>query len=434
MPLSNVNTTWDEQKLLQKVTQLLGANVNYPTPTSYEEARDTLIKVLENATLYKSVLTGSAAVFNGQQVDRIHNDSADLPTIGYGFNLGREDLLPDEVDDVFLAAFGTLDADQTTAVELIRVWKTSRFGNIPTETLDLVVNGQTHSFVLNGLDIIAGAQGLSVSAHRAGLTPDILQAFDEALTPLSSIVLGEAAANALLDVDMTGLAGVIDGREDKLSDQFADGALPDSIERVAIMSAFYNAESLVGLGLEAAIDADKRATAWWELRYNNAPNPVAQPRRVFETDLFRLISKSGEDTHDVKEYKTALGSLFDGQSERGVNMYEHIANRPDHGTPALLKAIERELNFLESVYALPQGTGSAVDVDMVQTDLESIGGTIEGKTATGKTDATTVNLIFGEGGNDTLRGKGSNDFLFGGEPVSQPPLQTPPTACMNMEY
>jgi len=426
MPLSNLNTTnWAPQGL-HDIANARGLT-GYTNPTNYEEARDFIIKALENATLLQATINGTAT-----NAGKIHDDGEQLPTIGYGFNLDRSDLDASEVVTLLTHAFVTLDADQTSAAELIRIWKASDLLTI--SVLDPVTATMISADVsLLELDIINGAQGNDISFENKlpaghGFTPAqlmLLEAeFDLEMQKLGSLNPNDEQATRLLQADYTGLNGLLDSREAGLNAFIGANTLPDSVERVAVISAYYNASTLIGNGMRLALQNDNRAAAWWELRFNIIDDIPNQFRRNAETDMMGLISVSGEQAEDISEYKKALGALFGGKSETDVDMYAKIVSRTTSGFDSdpdfqqdFLDVIADELDFLEGKYALPNGDGAAVNVDMVQIDPEGESNTIEAKNATGvnKDADDTINIIFGEDGEDTLDGKGGDDFLYGGD-------------------
>jgi len=264
MPLSNLNTTdWAPMPLLNYAT--IQGVANFPMPTTYEAARNFLIKIVENAALYNSFLNGIPT-----NLDVIHDDSLGIPTIGYGFNLMRADLAATEIVDLFNHVYGgVLTVDQTNAVDLVRKWRAAE--QLDLTTIDPITGLPiSASIIVTNMDIIDGAQGNAVSllAHLQpghGLSAAqiaLLQVeLDQEMQTLEDLSLNEAQANTLLDADFSGLGGILDSREQALDATIGANTLPNSIERVAIMSAFYNAPSLVGPGLTGALNADARAIA-----------------------------------------------------------------------------------------------------------------------------------------------------------------------------
>ena len=88
---------------------------------------------------------------------------------------------------------------------------------------------------------------------------------------------------------------IINGKENRFNLLF-DSIMPDSKERAALMSLFYNAEDLIGDGVKAAVNSGNRAKVWFEIRYHTnggssgitTPGRIAQ-RRVNESNNFGLF-------------------------------------------------------------------------------------------------------------------------------------------------
>ena len=236
--------------------------------------------------------------------------------------------------------------------------------------------------------------------------------------------MNDTEATLLLDVVVQGAGNIIPaydqqnniipgeyGFEAEVDDRLQnDGGLVQSIERIAVMSAYFNARELLGNGLQDAIGSDDRAMAWYELRYNhgNYTNNGLQSRRAGEADQLGLVSHLAQANPQnyLEEYKRSLNTLFNGTDLGGNDIYTRILARDQHDN--FVDAIDPELTILSQHYA-----GSA-PIDLVQVDDAGNGSTLNAKPATGKNDTNTHNLIFGEDGNDTIRGLGGNDFLFGG--------------------
>lgn len=92
---------------------------------------------------------------------------------------------------------------------------------------------------------------------------------------------------------LNALAPDYDGRID---DWLA--GIPDSREREALFSLCWNAPSLLGPKLKAAIEAGDRAEAWYEIRYNSNGNGISglANRRYVEADTFGLFDTQGKAT------------------------------------------------------------------------------------------------------------------------------------------
>lgn len=74
---------------------------------------------------------------------------------------------------------------------------------------------------------------------------------------------------------------LIDSYETELGNQFSS-TVPQSYERAALVSLYFNHYSLIGPKLEEAINTGNRAEAWYEIRYNSnggtsASQGIAKP-------------------------------------------------------------------------------------------------------------------------------------------------------------
>lgn len=402
MTLSNLNTTWNNAALKAWATSK--GVTTAPDPTSYVEARDLAIKVIENPLLYRYYL----GTYGNPEKTHIHNDGANIPTIGYGFNLRNLDVTAGEYASIFQAVFGTLTQAQTDATQLLDAWRSHTPFNI-------VVSGTPTLILLTDLDIIAGGQGTSAVDEGRNLSANAMAALNAALSPLASLTLNETQATELLHLDLNGLPGVLPSREATVTSLLgANAALSNSMERVALLSMSYQALSLIGSGLRGAIADDKRALAWWEIRFNNQYVAAFETRRNAESNMFGLISEVGKAAVDLNEYKTAMGLLFEGTSLglSPANPYDKTTNDTHYGVQKFMDAVDPAMDVLESAYARSP-TGQIIEVDIIQTDLANTNSINAKSAAGGKNDTNTINLIFGGDGDDTIHGLGGNDFLYG---------------------
>lgn len=362
-----------------------------------------MIKAEENATLFRSFLTGGGA----GGLDRIHNGGGDgNPTFGFGFNLATA-VAASHIDELFEHIYnGVLTVTQQNAVTMLSAW---RMGSSVTITDD---NGTSDSsddvqlqIILTNADIFNGAQGVPVT--REGFSDSGNAALNAELQSLQSLTLNEIQAQRLLDAATMGLTVpvnetptlIVDSREQGLTTRIGGATvLPDSIERAVLSSLFYNTPGLVGTGVVNSLNADNRAAAWFEIRYNHAPQ--LQERRDRESDLFRLISRDGENNEDINEYKEALNHLFNGaglsDNNPPASIYEFITvTRADFGLARFMADVEDELNFLEQNYTIVPGAMDPVDVDFVQVNTSEMDATLVALDATDKTSDDTINLLVG---------------------------------------
>lgn len=239
MTLTRVDTTnYALQVLLDFVRNQAGAAI-FQNPTTYEEARDLLIKVTENAGLFQGLSLGQTNIIQGgQNVTLIHDDSEGIPTLGYGLNLRT--IAADDFDDLFQGVYGDLSTEQSRAVNLLEDWLSGQGVTIDYEipsdvdgdgqpdldsTGEVITQTQSSSFVITDADIIDAAQGRSITGNASVLNQSVefIAAVDAALADLASISLNEAQANTLLEYTIEGfMNGVIDSREDEFDALFAD--------------------------------------------------------------------------------------------------------------------------------------------------------------------------------------------------------------------
>lgn len=346
-------------------------------PESYETARNNYLARKENAP-----------VFVAQGASAIHNDGENLPTIGYGFNLDAFTL--EQIEEGLGYAFGgSLSSTQQTGIDVLARWKNA--SSFPVAQR------------LTALDIINIASGSKGTASE-----------QEAL---ASLTLTHAQAYRLLDGMLDGDVSFVD-YEAGLSSKLSTGDLPESSERIALISAYYNLPGLIGPGIQAAVNSaapTSRAESWFQLKYyhENYADRGAMNRRGEEADdvLHLLSNKAKGSTARFTEIKHALDFLFNGKTtnDGNVDVYDTIQARDQHAK--FEDSIADELKEWTDAFA-----PTAV-VEFVQRDKDGQASAITGKAASGQTLATTNNLIFGMDGNDTLSGGGGDDYLFGGSGV-----------------
>jgi len=175
MTLSNLNTAYSDPEFSAAIEEILNegqedhANLVSVQINSYEEARDGLIKAEENATLFRSFLTGGGA----GGLDRIHNGGGDgNPTFGFGFNLATA-VAASHIDELFEHIYnGVLTATQQNAVSMLSAWRMGSSVTITDDngTLDPSDDVQLQ-IILTNADIFNGAQlvafkGRKVKSHK----------------------------------------------------------------------------------------------------------------------------------------------------------------------------------------------------------------------------------------------------------------------------
>ena len=160
----------------------------------------------------------------------------------------------------------------------------------------------------------------------------------------------------------------ISGKQERLDALLQNSLAHDSKEYVAVMSLYYNAESLVDSKqrlLANAIIKDNRAEAWFEIRYNsnNGSNRAAlAQRRYRESDMFGLLD-SGAFT--VEETKEVFRMYTKHQSE--INAYESAYPSPSSSAIALYTQVQQAKEYLVNQF----GQGKSIDEIIVGAGLDS---------------------------------------------------------------
>ena len=206
----------------------------------------------------------------------------------------------------------------------------------------------------------------------------------------------------MLNAELDG-HNVFGGRESSLTTKLGSGNVPESLERIAVLSLDY--QGLVGPGLKAALQSSdpwNRADAWFQTRYGhlNYATEGLQLRHAEESRILGLVSDEADPTARLQETKIALSRLF--------TQYYTTINARDQWDP-FRDAIEPEISRLSEEYSNGEG------IDFVQVDGIGNSSTLLPGIAEGMSSGNTKNLMFGEDGDDILRGEGGNDHLFGGD-------------------
>ena len=81
---------------------------------------------------------------------------------------------------------------------------------------------------------------------------------------------------------------IVADKETRLDALLNNSLAHNSREYVAVMSLFYNGESLVGTRLRSAITNDNRSEAWFEIRYKSNEDRGHASRRYTESNMFNL--------------------------------------------------------------------------------------------------------------------------------------------------
>ncbi len=209
---------------------------------------------------------------------------------------------------------------------------------------------------------------------------------------------------------------------DEAIDDWLSG-IPESAERAALFSLTWNAPSLLGPKLKAAIESGDRAEAWYEIRYNSNGSAISglANRRYVEANQFSLYDHA--NSASFKEAVT-IGRMVANHHEK-ILSYE-FAYDPDKagqikgiaeidpiGTECGL-AITRILDkfgidplarpeeLLAAGPKLEDLAGDGTSLDSRSNDADLLVGD------------NNANLLDGGRGKDILIGRGGKDILTGG--------------------
>lgn len=318
---------------------------------TYSSARADLLVLLEGSTMTPYV------------------DSVGDPTIGIGFNLVYN------LEPVLRVMIGKKNWSDTLLERL-------------TAEVEKSYSPNTSSAVQANLDRV-------MKAWHDKQNPSVPESFK---------FRNEAQIARALDA----LAPYYDGRID---DWLA--GIPDSREREALFSLCWNAPSLLGPKLKAAIESGDRAEAWYEIRYNSNGNGISglANRRYVEAETFGLFDTEGKAT-----FAEALnaGQMLARRHET-VLWYEDRYD-PDQagatkGVPGI-DAISAEMAPAIRTALKALGLSGNLTVE------ELLGAGANGATVSG--DGTSFDgtrndddLILGSKGADTLTGGAGADILAG---------------------
>ena len=371
MTITNLDTTYNDNSLLDAPSDRSPA-------TSFREAVLNYIKVKENDELAQNI---------PEAPDGIHSDSAGLPTLGYGFNLTAQSS-GDFLTLLTHAYGGSIPAgDIRQAVDFVVEWM---------DTGSITLAGG--AVVVSNADLVAAASGQSPEAE---------------LNILQTLQLTEGQATVMLDAYLFGIPGFT-GLNDRLSATLGPVDIPDSEERIALMSQYYANPSLTGSGLKDALaiaDADiARAEGWFQMAYNhlNTGNSGLMARRVEEADdLFGLRSTQGDPLLAQNELEKSLSHLFNGRTVGGLDIYATIEARDT--VISFEEAVVDELTALKEYY----GLAPSYDIHFMQRDADGTDATLAAKPSA-DLGGLANNFILGKDGNDTISGGAGDDYLNGG--------------------
>lgn len=208
--------------------------------------------------------------------------------------------------------------------------------------------------------------------------------------------------------------------------------IPNSTERAVLFSMAYNAPSLLGPKLKAAILAGDRAEAWYEIRYNSNGGGHAgiANRRYVEAEQFKLFAREGTATTAEaldagrmyaahREKILSYESRFDADAAGRIKGFSGIDSIFEEYAPAIarLKAAHgigkgmalEELQVASATLRNLSGDGTAHDSTANDADL--LVGSSHANTLSG---GRGHDALLGLAGNDRLQGGAGNDWLNGG--------------------
>ena len=202
------------------------------------------------------------------------------------------------------------------------------------------------------------------------------------------------------------------------------GNLPDSKERAALFSLAYNAPSLIGPKLTAAIEDGDRAEAWYEIRYNsNGSHSLGiANRRYVEANRFDLF----DDTSDVgRREAVSVGRMYTEHRDAILayeSSYDPVkagTTKAEKGIGTIFKEYRPAIDALKDAYDIDHAfrleelqvasranrslTGDGTPYDSSASDQDLLLGSAQ------------ANRLEGGKGGDALIGLAGNDILFGGK-------------------
>lgn len=340
----------------------------------YNSDRDFLIKRRENQPLMNGV-QGSC-----QYVELVRGN----PTIGYGYDLSQNSF--SQIRQGILYALGinqhlsiaqlrhTGRADLADALEEIRDWKsgaTDRRGRL-----------------LVSLDTLMTDLGNGGRLSQA-------------------IRMTDQAATILLDATLDGVAGQRN-RERELT-RIIGINLPQSRERVALMSMFYNGgTNVIGPGLIAALHLSdplkSRAESWCQIRFIHDNTLIT--RRNEESDIFGFLPDGADALITAKCLSQVYNGKFaGGRNTTGLRIYDAICDRA--GAGRVTAGLASPLQTVQNKYS----DGAALAAVLV--DDDGHGGAVEIRQS--DNFGSGAILILAQDGDDEIRYySGRNNYIDGG--------------------
>ncbi|HEV7248501.1 MAG TPA: M10 family metallopeptidase C-terminal domain-containing protein [Shinella sp.] len=233
------------------------------------------------------------------------------------------------------------------------------------------------------------------------------------------------------DTQIQAALTAISPRYEAVIDKWLSG-IPNSTERAVLFSMAYNAPSLLGPKLKAAILDGDRAEAWYEIRYNSNGSGHAgiANRRYVEAEQFKLFAREGTATTTEaldaglmytahREKILSYESRFDADAAGRIKGFAGIDAIFQEYAPAIARlkaaygiakgmALE-ELQIASATMRTLSGDGTAHDSTKNDADL-LIGSSHANTLSGGRGNDALVGLA----GKDRLNGGAGNDWLDGG--------------------
>jgi hypothetical protein len=323
-------------------------------------------------------------------------DTATPPraTIGYGFNIEVPDYLL-----LVLRQMGIVNGTMTTTqINTIRSAFTTAI-NITPHTGDTVLQTSLNQIARQYLGP-TGQFRINTTQGRNIIREIILGLNDGNI----QIQGKEARLDALLRDPITGQSTLAH----------------NSKEYVAVMSLFYNAESLVNSEkklLVNAIISDNRAEAWYEIRYNSNSGKTRSQgianRRYREADLFGLYDGGTLTADEQIAQAKEIMRMFTRYEAFAYNDTRPSDYENEFGLPANINSFSETIKPARDLLVTEFAMGNTIDgLVLVGKGLDSYDYIEKGNWNDyfggrgGLSD-----LIFGEKGDDKLLGYAGNDVI-----------------------
>lgn len=339
------------------------------SPEAYADQRYDLIYNLEGAE------------------SEIYADSVGIATIGIGFNLAVEDILR----EVLGVIAPSILADETLVQELLAVTQVN-YGSGNDGAARAAINGKMAEF------------------HA--VNPDI--------PPTLQFDTGTAGKAQMKDAFLL----AVPSYEDRV-DSWYGSIVPDSAERIVLLSLAYGGLLTKSPSLRAAIQNGDRAEAWYEIAYNSnggdSRSPGIANRRYAEAETFGLYNDEGNISLEEATQVLQMYTKYKAKILSEEKSFPPPADG-EHNTVTGLEGIRANLQPAIQVIAdslgivstrnledyemlvdyLPEGSGGEEGTEFLKGDSEH------------DNEQSTHDIILGEAGRDSLYGGVGDDILFGG--------------------